>query len=436
MQPTKYINLFKNKNFIALWSGQIISEFGDRFAQMALLASLYYGIQKGTPQSGGMLQLAILLTVMVIPVFVVGPVAGVYVDRWDRKNTMIVCDLLRGLLIFAIPFLLIQLKMIFLTYFVVFLIFSITRFFLPAKLGIIPDIVPEKDLLLANSLIVTSTLAAMVCGLGVGSIIIDLVGIKMGFYIDGITYFISALAIMLVKTHKQKTTTRESLLTHEKRIKEIEKNVLYDIINSIRYIFHHSHIPFILRTFFILMSGIGAIYLIFIDFILQHLTVPTQIGRIIGFGQFGFIIVALGTGAFIGTILFGKWGQKIAKEKAILIGFILTGISLSSFAYFTYLYNNFWLTIILAVIMGIAAAPIMVLSYTLLHEVTTDKMRGRVFTTVEIVIHIAFIIFMYLSMILVSFFKVHPVHILGIAGILAFLYGTFNLFIKKINSYT
>lgn len=418
----KYSDLLKNKNFLALWLGQAISEFGDRLAQMALIASVYYVVEEGR-----LFRLATLLAFTIIPVFFVGPVAGVYVDKWDRRRTMITSDILRGFLVLLIPFLLIKMKFLFPIYIVVFLMFSITRFFLPAKLGIIPDIVSKDTLLLANSLTTTTGLISAIIGLGFGGIIVELVGVRTSFYIDSLTFFISALAIISIKVPKLGEKTREGILLHTKRIKEIEENIFKDIANSIRYIYRQKEIPFVLKTFFILMSGIGAIYVIFIDFILKNLTTPPKmvqhLQRIMGFGQFGFIIVFLGFGAFIGTLLFGRVGQYIKRQTAISIGFIFTGMALSLFSYATQIFKNFWLTGGLAIILGLSSAPIIVIANTLLHEVTHEQMRGRVFSTVEIVIHLAFLCFMFLSMFLVSTLKIPAVHILGTAGILAFIYG-------------
>lgn len=417
-----YTELFKNKNFAALWLGQVISEFGDRLAQMALIASVYYGIPQGR-----IFRLTTLLAFTIIPVFLVGPVAGAYVDKWDRKRTMIICDISRGLLVLLIPFLLLNIKSILPISILVFIIFSVTRFFLPAKLGIIPDLVNKENLLMANSLITTSGLIAAVIGLGLGGIIIELVGIKVGFYLDSASFFISALAILLIKTPKGVTKIRESLTVHSQRIREIEKNIFKDIANSIKYIFTQKDIPFIFKTFFWLMSGVGAIYVIFIDFILRNLTTAPEVvqhlEKIMGFGQFGLIIVLLGTGAFTGTIIFGKLGHKIKRSKAISGGFIATGFFLTSFSYATQIFKNFWITGILAVLLGLSCAPIMAIANTLLQEVTLDEMRGRVFSTLEIVIHIAFLTFMYLTMFLVTTLKIPPVHILGIAGGIAFFYG-------------
>lgn len=415
-------SLIKNRNFAALWIGQVISEFGDRLAQMALIAGVYFNQDKGH-----VFRLAVLLTFTVIPVFFVGPVAGAYIDRWNRKKTMLVSDILRGTLVIFIPFFLIYTKNLIPVYLIVFVMFSITRFFLPAKLGIIPDIVPKEKLLMANSLTTTTGLIAAVLGLGFGGIVVEMAGIRASFYIDALSFFISALAIALIKLPKPIAQIKESIALQSRRITKIEKNIFKDIKNSFNYIVTQKELPAILKTFFILMSGIGAIYVVFIDFILKNLVkspeVVQKLERIMGFGQFGLVIVFLGLGAFMGTVIFGRIGQSIKRQTAISLGFMLSGVFLTLFSYATQIFKNFWITGTLALFLGFSAAPIIAIANTMLHEVTQEKMRGRVFSTLEIVIHIAFLVFMFLSMFLVTTLKIEPVHILGIAGILALIYG-------------
>jgi len=394
---------------------------------MALIATVYFTGKHSMPGQGGMFRLATLLFFTVIPVFIIGPVAGVYTDRWNRRHTMIWSDIIRGGLVLLIPFILIHTRLVFPIYIIVFFIFSVTRFFLPAKLSIIPDLVPKNDILLANSLITTSRLISTVLGLGLGGFIVDMVGAKTGFYIDSITYFLSASAIVLIHITIHNVKPRQSILTQTRHINQIEKNVFYDISRSIKYIFSHKQIPFALETFFVLMSIAGSISVIFIDFNLKNFITPPQsverLARIIGFGQLGFIIVFTGAGAFIGTLLFGKWGRQFIKERAISIGFIFSGLFLFLFSYCTEMFKSFWLTSALSFLLGLTLAPVMALANTLLHEVTRDEMRGRVFSTLEIVINLAFLIFMYLSIFLVTYLKFPEAHILGIAGIIVCIYG-------------
>ncbi|MFA5315425.1 MAG: MFS transporter, partial [Candidatus Omnitrophota bacterium] len=166
----RFRNILRNRNFSLLWLAQIISQFGDRLDQMALIALVY----RYAP--GSTTQMAKIMAFTIAPVFLIGPLAGVYVDRWDRRRTMVVCDILRGILILLIPFWLMRLPSLWPVYIVVFVVFSIARFYVPAKMSIIPDLVKADDLLLANSLVNTTGMVAAMLGFGLGGILVGMVG--------------------------------------------------------------------------------------------------------------------------------------------------------------------------------------------------------------------------------------------------------------------
>ena len=92
----RFGRVLKNRDFFLLWLGQIISQFGERLSQMALIGLVYM------KAPGSTMQLAKVLSFTILPIFLIGPVAGVYVDRWDRRRTMFVSDFLRAALVFLI----------------------------------------------------------------------------------------------------------------------------------------------------------------------------------------------------------------------------------------------------------------------------------------------------------------------------------------------
>ena len=83
------LKILANRNFRFLWVGQLISQFGDCLAALALIGLVYTQLTPST------IEYAKLIFFIIIPVFVVGPIAGVYVDRWDRRRVMITCDIIR-----------------------------------------------------------------------------------------------------------------------------------------------------------------------------------------------------------------------------------------------------------------------------------------------------------------------------------------------------
>ena len=107
----------KNKNFLRLWLAQLISQFGDRINQLALVGLV------AERAGGSALELAKLISFTILPVFFIQPLAGVWVDRWDRRRTLFVCDIFRGLLVLTIPFIFIHRESMIPIYGIVFFCF-------------------------------------------------------------------------------------------------------------------------------------------------------------------------------------------------------------------------------------------------------------------------------------------------------------------------
>lgn len=408
--------VLKEPNFFFLWLGQIISQFGDKFAIIALVGL----ISERVP--GSAYELAKLFIFAIVPVFIVGPIAGVYSDRWNRKRTMIVSDIIRGLLVLSIVLywvLVPGLKPVFPVYLIVFIIFSVTRFFIPAKMSIVPELVAQESLLEANSLIHTTGMIAAALGFGLGGIIISLpsIGVKGGLIIDAATFFISAFLLSFIKKKEQISAVKENIYEMGRHVKEIiVSSVFAEIKEGLRYLFSHRRMHLVIALLFILASGIGASHAVIIVFIQNALASVTR--------DLGLLIMFFGSGLFLGAIIYGKIGQRISRVKAIFVSLILGGIFLVQFVVFVGLYQSFSLAAAIAFFFGAVVAPIIISSNTIVHELIPDEARGRVFSSLEAVMHLAYLIFMMVSAILAelvsSFFILLAVGLIFItSGILA-----------------
>lgn len=381
---SKFSDSFKNRNFLFLWLAQVISQFGDRINQMALI-----GLIAGrTP--GSAVELAKLLSFTIIPVFIIGPVAGVYVDRWDRRTTLFICDFLRGLLVLSIPFLFISRSSMIPIYMVVFLAFCLSRFYVPAKMSIIPDLVEHKDLLMANSLVTTTGMIAFVLGCASGGFIVEKFGAKGGFICDAATFFISGILVFFIsKPLKLRIKTSELFGFSRDVMTVIKKSVFEEIKDAVAYLANHKEIRFIINMLFILFSAAGAIYVVIIVFVQEVFKSVTR--------DLGILAVFLGVGLFAGSLIYGRLGKNISRFRIIFLSLIFAGIMVVIFAYVVNKMPNVWLAAALAFVLGLAVGPIMIAANTVTHQVSDDKMRGRVFSSFEVVMHFAFIISMFFS---------------------------------------
>ncbi|MCM8758090.1 MAG: hypothetical protein NC903_03410, partial [Candidatus Omnitrophica bacterium] len=95
--------------------------------------------------------------------------------------------------------------------------------------------------------------------------------------------------------------------------------------------------------------------------------------------------------------LYGRFGQKLPLYRSIFLSLILSGLFLAFFSLSLSFHPVFFVALILTFILGLVISPIMIVSYTLIHKVSQDSMMGKIFSSLEIVMHLAFILFMFIS---------------------------------------
>lgn len=379
---------------------------------MALIAIVY------SRAPGSTFELAKLLSFTIIPSFIVSPIAGAFVDRWDRKKTMIVCDILRGLLVLTIPVTFLALKPSFPIYTTVFLIFTVSCFFLPARLAIIPDLVSKEKLLAANSLF---TVTGMIGALGwfvVGGLLIEYSGVKGGLYLNSLIYFLSAVAIIFIVGKKRRPHSHLDSI----KIKEVIKSSLFkEIKDGLNYLKNHREVKFVFNVIFILMAGAGAAYAVVIIFVQQAMGSVTRDLSLLG--------LFLSGGFFLGSILYGRFGHGLPKPKTIFTCLILSGIAIFIFTALLKWTQSFSFASIMAIILGLVIAPIGISANTLIHEVILEHMRGRIFSSLGIVMNFALLFFMLVASRLAEY--VDRSWILYAVSIFYVLFGILGFILEK-----
>lgn len=380
---------------------------------MALIACI------PTYAPGSSMQLAKLLSFTILPVFLIGPVAGVYVDRWDRRRTMYISDFFRALLVLFIPLFLLSKGSLSFIYLMIFLIFSIGRFFVPAKLSIVPELVKKDDFLIANSLVNTTGMIAAIVGFGLGGLIVEYLGAKGGFYLDAVSFLISAGFIFFIKSSSLSGITIGQV--SRQIVEVIRKSVIQEVKEGIIYFIRQKDVRFAGIILFLLGAAGGSVYIVGIVFIRQTLGSVTL--------DLGVLIMFLGTGLFIGSLVYGRFGTRISHYKIIFASLVLSGIILAVFALVLPYYPYFLIADTLSFILGFFVAPIIIASNTIVHNKSDNTMMGKTFSSLEIAMHLGFFIFMFVSSLLAEVFSC--AHVLVSIGIIFAIVGLINLISQR-----
>jgi MFS family permease len=316
--------------------------------------------------------------------------AGVYVERWDRRRTMVISDLLRSILVFSIAFYFIDWNKLLPVYAVVCLVFCVSRFYVPAKMSIIPDIVKADDLLLANSLVNTTGMVAAMMGFGVGGILVGLVGAKGGFIIDACTFLVAGVMIFFVSSRSARTVPKEELLEVGKEIMDVvRKSVFQEIKDAVVFLGKQRQLRSCFGVLFFLWAALGAVYVVAIVFVQKAFGSATR--------EIGLLVVGLGLGMFLGSLAYGRIGHRMNSFKTIFACVFGGGVVLLTFVWAVASYPNLMLAIGLAFVLGLVVSPVMVISQTMIQELSESSMRGRLFSSLEIVVHLAFLLSMLIA---------------------------------------
>lgn len=192
--------VFRFPKYTVLWLSETISLIGDRILMIALIALIY----RRTQSAAG---LGLLSMLKAIPALVLASVAGVFVDRWSRKWTMVISNLIQGSLVLLLP-----VAGVLPAIFAIYLGMSVvSQFFMPARSASIPDLVPNGMLTAANSLFAIGFVGAMVVGPALGGWITERYGPDMAFLVDSFTFFVPAIAVACLSMPKaERVSARRS----------------------------------------------------------------------------------------------------------------------------------------------------------------------------------------------------------------------------------
>lgn len=412
-----YLKVLKNKNFLFIWLAQIVSQFGDRLSQIAFVGLVYNAL--GTTSVG----LAKVMFFTIIPVFLINPVAGVYVDRWDKRKIMYSADFIRAsLMLFLGIYLLNSRKVVFpVLYLIIFLSFCVGRFFVPAKMAILPVLVRDNQVIMANSLISVTANIAAILGFGLGGIIVENWSPEGALILDGLTFLISSLFIFFMNVKPQGRFKRRDLLDLSRDVVKRETSLFKEFKEGVRYLFSRQSTLISMKSLSLLFSCLGALYVVFIIFIQECLGSATR--------DLGFLAVWLGAGLFIGSLVYGRVATKYSLFKTIDTMLMLSSLLLIIFSIIIKITHSGVLASLFSFFLGAFSSPIVVGANSLIHKKSKDNYWGRIFSGLEVVIHLSFLLFMFITSILADIFS--PFSIILTVGIIIFIYSFISLFSKN-----
>ncbi|WHY56133.1 MFS transporter [Peribacillus simplex] len=342
--------ILKNKNFSLLITSESTSLFGTLFLNVAL--SLYVLKMTGSPE-----KFASVLALGIFPHIILGSVSGIFADKFNKKVWVITFDILRGVLCLGL-FLYslngtISMPLI---YFTVLFIASCDILFAPMFMSILPTIVPEEKLVDANSISRTLNETMKILAPLLGTLVYTMVGLGTVFLVNGLSFFISAITIYIMKLPKKAPSTGKKLtfikdisegfrvIYADKRLMSVVSNAF--LTHTFLYPFLFVGIPYIIVN---IMGGkntdygivesvttVGSIMAIFVVPLTKHLGVANNIGL----GLLG-MLVPVGFLIFLGN---RNFIELLAGNSFYIVGYfsIINFILFLSFSFYVVYFASYY----------------------------------------------------------------------------------------------
>ena len=352
--------VFKKPDFVLMWLAQLVSTAGSALTDLAAGIYVY-------DQTGSAFLVGVTLMATAVPSLIVGLIAGVFVDRWDRRKTMMASNLLQAVIVATIPFLLdVDITLLFVA---ILVNAGVKMFFDPAYEALIPEIASDEELTAANAFLQIASFGSTAIGFA-GAGLLAAIDIRLAFWIDSLTFVFSAVCIYFMKTRVKMEAPDEDASV---------SLVVSNLKTGVRTI---RDTP-MLRSLFLLGAPV------FFAFGLWNVLLLPMAITVLGGSEFEYGIQEglTSIGFVLGSLFMAKYADRLQIGLWVFVGYMGMGIAGILYGLSpTILIGIVWVTV-----SGFFNSPSAVARQTLLQRHTPRELRGRVFSALFVMRDVIFL---------------------------------------------
>jgi MFS transporter, DHA3 family, macrolide efflux protein len=391
--PLTFREVLANDVIRRVWYAQLVSLFGDFLALFAVISVVSFRMH-GTANPITWVQISYMF-----PLVILGPIAGVFVDRWPLKPTLVASDLIRAVL----ALFLILTTTIWHVYVVLAALSCVSSFFGPAQTVTIRTHAKAEGLVAANALMQLAFMGARIIGPASAGALVAALGPGSCYALDVLSFLVSASLLTSVAIKRPGAVPAQS---SSNRIHAI----LIDMTEGAAFIIHHAAIVFVVLAMAAGLFIVGCFGPLIAIYVRESLHASSRL--------FGVVSGMIGVGMLIGTQLVRRLVQQMKHETLVLSGVGGIGLGVLLLGAVPYVAATLAATFTI----GFAFGAIMVPAQTLLQRETPHAMLGRVSSTMMSFVFLAQILGLVLSGILAEAIGVRAVFFLcsGLAAALVF----------------
>ena len=348
-EPTALRRALRRPGFRRLFAAQTISRWGDTFNSVALVILAYRLTGSGVKVAG-------LVTFEIVPVLLLGFVAGGVVDRYPRRQVMISTDAARAAVALVLAFFHSQLVVVYLA---AFLLSAFSVFFNPAAVAVLPSLVDGDEIVAANSALWSAAVISQIALAPAAGALVAVAGPGPAFTINAATFAISGLLIAKLSfpQHAARAPTKH----------------LDDIIEGLRVIRDSRFLSVLAGVQGLAALSAGATSALLVVLAEDHLKV--------GPGQFGMLIAAIGIGAGFAPLVLQRFVDDVRRPRFLFGPYLLRG-SVDLILAET---RNFGIALGALTLYGVGTSTGNVTYNSVLQVTVPNRLRGRVFAFYDVI---------------------------------------------------
>jgi MFS family permease len=361
-----------NRNFACVWAGQSISFIGDSVLDFTLALWIAFSIGRGQPWAP--LAVSGVLISSSVGALLIGPIAGVFVDRWDKRRTMIGVTMLQALLTLALllvadivplPFFAgghpsLETKLVTL-YAIIFLVYGLAQFSRAARIALVGDIVAEADRAQASGMTETMANLSYIIGYGIAPLLFVPFGIGFALIADALSFVLAIGAFAAVHAPLSARSVRQGERGSVRR----------EFVDGVRFTLGNLITRTVLLVYVLVLFGAGAINALFVFFVAQDLHASQA--------AIGSFPVVLGVGLVVGSLIGGALARRFGLTRVFWVSIIVLGITGIALSRQTSLIPG----LICAFLVGVPNGTMNIALMPLVLGVTPREMVGRVMNVIE-----------------------------------------------------
>jgi predicted MFS family arabinose efflux permease len=357
------LRLLRQRNFGLLWAAGLISLTGDWVLVVGLPIEVYR-------RTGSTLATMGMVLASLVPAITLGSIAGVFVDRWDRRRLMVVVNLLLALTM--LPLLAVDALGIWVAYAVLVAASCLEQLFAPAETALLPNLLDgdERDLVTANALNGLNNQLARIIGPAIGGVVVVLGGLAAVAVVDAISFVLAAILLLAIRTTRGRAAPHADAVPVEVEAASAWARLRGEWREGLAFVVRHPVLRALLVFFVITRVGEGLLGTLFVPWATDVLGTDAA--------GYGWILSAQAVGGLAGALVVGRFGSRIQPLRLFVAAAISFG--LIDLALFTYpaFFPVLAPAIIGMVIVGVPGAAMGAAIATLQQTYAPDSHRGRV----------------------------------------------------------